>query len=413
MKIILTGTYNSCNKGDAAMELAAAQALEHEFPGAEITVNSPFPQIDSEFYYDYKVFFSSRRRLIYATLQLIFVKIFSFFHKVFNIELNFLLISKELRTFNHSDFVIDLSGDMLTEDYGPHVTYSHFIPILFALSLNKPVFLCAQSIGPFKFTKFLAKYIFKKVAFISVREEITLKYLEKIGINKKKLLLTADIAFLLPASNASTVNKILFDENINFNKQKVLGISLSQLVERKFNNIRKSNSPDFACLMANFLDQIINKYKISVLFVSHVVGPNQTKDDRIIAAKVKNIMQNKEGVFLLKGNYRPEELKGIISHCDFFIGTRMHANIAALSSAIPLIAISYSHKTLGIMKMFSQEDMVYPFEKLTLNGLIIRFDKIIRTPKMYSTILNKKFQYAKEKAQKNIKKIKEYINNMK
>ena len=44
--------------------------------------------------------------------------------------------TEELRLLASADRVIDLSGDMLTEDYGPHVTVSHFYPLLMALALT-------------------------------------------------------------------------------------------------------------------------------------------------------------------------------------------------------------------------------------------------------------------------------------
>ena len=68
-------------------------------------------------------------------------------------------------------------------------------------------------------------------------------------------------------------------------------------------------------------------------------------------------------------------LKGFISQCDYFIGSRMHSNISALSSNVPAIAVSYSHKFLGIMKMFGLDDFVIPFEDLSTEALIDTFEK--------------------------------------
>ena len=48
--VVLTGTYNSMNKGDAAMELSTLAELQERFPSARCTVISPFPAIDEPFY---------------------------------------------------------------------------------------------------------------------------------------------------------------------------------------------------------------------------------------------------------------------------------------------------------------------------------------------------------------------------
>jgi polysaccharide pyruvyl transferase WcaK-like protein len=88
-----------------------------------------------------------------------------------------LVNNPELTAIRDTDLVVDLSGDMLTEDYGPHVAYSHFLPILTALAMGRPVMLCAQSIGPFKLTRGLARFILNRVSLITVREAISFNYL--------------------------------------------------------------------------------------------------------------------------------------------------------------------------------------------------------------------------------------------
>jgi len=53
---------------------------------------------------------------------------------------------------------------------------------------------------------------------------------------------------------------------------------------------------------------------------------------------------------VVRGQYSPSEIKYIIGSCDFFIGARMHACIAALSQGIPAVAIAYSDKFTGVMQ---------------------------------------------------------------
>jgi colanic acid/amylovoran biosynthesis protein len=68
---------------------------------------------------------------------------------------------------------------------------------------------------------------------------------------------------------------------------------------------------------------------------------------------------------VIEADLRPEEIKAIIARCAAFVGTRMHANIAALSSHVPTVAISYSHKTPGIMRACGVERLALPVERLT------------------------------------------------
>ena len=55
MNILLTGTYNSRNKADAAMELSAIEAFKSREPANDVAVVSPFPGLDVQFYSPTKV----------------------------------------------------------------------------------------------------------------------------------------------------------------------------------------------------------------------------------------------------------------------------------------------------------------------------------------------------------------------
>ena len=54
----------------------------------------------------------------------------------------------------------------------------------------------------------------------------------------------------------------------------------------------------------------------------------------------------------------------------------MHSNIAALSTSVPCLAISYSYKYQGIMKLFEMEDYVIKFKKLTGEVLQEKFNHL-------------------------------------
>ena len=67
----------------------------------------------------------------------------------------------------------------------------------------------------------------------------------------------------------------------------------------------------------------------------------------------------------MNSDYSAQELKGVIGKCEFFVGSRMHACIAALSQGIPTATIGWSHKYDGIMSRLGQDKLVL---NLTKNG---------------------------------------------
>lgn len=345
------------------MELCAAQELADAFEGCHVTIASPFPEIDAPFYRSIEVVLSRRRSLIRGTLNVGRAWAWRTLRERTGMDAKALLGNDaEVQRMAEADLVIDLSGDMLTEDYGPHVAYSHFLPLLLAEALGRKVFVCAQSIGPFSTTKPLARWVLDRADSVTIRDELTRKHLEKVALARAPLL-TADLAFLLRPSSAERVDEILATEGVP-KSARLDGASVSQLCEKHFRNSHSSDE-SFTDLFAHCLDSYVQEHGTHVVFISHVTGPRSEHDDRIIARAVRERMKHKSKAHVLQGDYRPDELKGVISRCETFVGCRMHANIAALSTGVPIVAIAYSHKAPGIMELFGQRPRALPVAELT------------------------------------------------
>jgi len=389
--------------------MATANAILEKIAESEVFISSPFPEIDTKFYHPIPTIWCSRRRLILGTFKLLMLMMWRFFKNIFGWNLKFLVSNEELQHYVNCDAVVDLSGDMLTEDYGVHVAYSHYLPLLKTLAAGKPLFLCAQSIGPFKVTRFLARYIMNKAKFVTVRDPISKDYLIKIGIESSHVHQTADMAFLLGPSDERRVQEILATENIDMSKGNIMGVSLSNLVGDKFNRLNRNEN--FVSFMAKNISEFCKTHDLTPLFVSHVTGPSVSKDDRQICGKVAEKMQADFACspMVLQGNYRPDELKGIIRKCHIFTGARMHANIAALSSGVPLLAIAYSHKTPGIMALFEQSENVVHIETLEAEAFMSGLSRLLQNHSDISKIILKNLKTVKSEAQRNVIFIKDML----
>ena len=66
----------------------------------------------------------------------------------------------------------------------------------------------------------------------------------------------------------------------------------------------------------------------------------------------------------------------MIGRLDLFVGMRMHANIAALGMAVPTVAIAYSRKTHGIMRMLGQQRWVCDIDTLSSGALCDLLDSL-------------------------------------
>jgi len=308
-----------------------------------------------------------------------------------------------------ADIVVNTGGDTLTYGYS---SLTPMINVLYGILLRKPIIFYGESLGPFngRILRLIARFILNRSKLILLRDNISLKYLREIGINKPKIFVTADPAFLLDAAPQSCIYQILSNENMNSSSKPLIGINPSKLIER-YNPHYKENLVD---IFAKVIDNLVEDLNVNVLLIPHVYGPVTGTDDRIVVKEIFANVKNKSKVRTIKNEYTPQELKGIIGQCDLFIGARMHATIASTSMLIPTVAIAYSDKTHGIIgKMLGYEKYVLDVKDLSYDKLISKIDDAWEDRDVIKKDLEMKIPEIKEKAMLNGKLIKEVVDTLK
>jgi colanic acid/amylovoran biosynthesis protein len=414
-KILFTNTNCSVNKGSAAQVISTCETLRTLIPNLEITLMSHFPELDSKLCGIHNI------NVVGALwLRLPRVRVWPFiyhriFHPLFNILWTILFKSGlNPRSINNSiikeyvsaDAIIDLSGDSFSDGKGGF-SIGIDSTILFGVSLKKPIVIYSQSVGPFKWAvTALARYCLNEASLVIVREEITRNYLEEIGL-ESPIYLTADCAFILDPAPYEKVEEILSKEKVDTTKKPLVGISANAMLDDDENN--------YANLMAQLIDYLIEKLNAQVVFVPHVVSPiaGGRGDDRVMGEKIYKLARNKENVDLIKGDYSPEELKGIIELCDIFIGGRMHANIAAISSCVPTLATAWSHKYYGIMRTVGQEKYVCNFKTMNFEELRLKIDDLWENKENILEVLKVKVEDQKRLAWYSGELVRDLLNRQK
>lgn len=187
----------------------------------------------------------------------------------------------------------------------------------------------------------------KKFDLVTARESISYEALKKINPNT---VLTVDSAFLL--------NQIIQPLPKDFQKDNLIGINMSPLIESK-EAVKGMAFDNYRHLIAS----IIHETDMAVLLIPHVVW--KAADDRVVLRKLYDEFKETNRVLLIEDS-GCEELKGYISRCRFFIGARTHATIAAYSTYVPTLVVGYSTKAKGIAKdLFgSWENYVLPVQEI-------------------------------------------------
>jgi colanic acid/amylovoran biosynthesis protein len=161
-------------------------------------------------------------------------------------------------------------------------------------------------------------------------------------------------------------------------------------------------------LFSSLLDELAERFNMDILFVPHVTGPAESKDDRRIHIEVQSKMKAKAHV--IANEYTPAELKGMIGLCVAMLGARMHANIGALSNGIPTIAIAYSHKTPGIMEILHQDGLVLDITSLTRSQIMDKFAYLDAHREEIIQSLEEALIPVKKLSQSNVDMIKDYLS---
>jgi colanic acid/amylovoran biosynthesis protein len=86
----------------------------------------------------------------------------------------------------------------------------------------------------------------------------------------------------------------------------------------------------------------------------------------------------RDDLLVVRGEYDQNEMRYIIGLCSFFIGSRMHACISALSQCIPTVSIAYSRKFAGVMNTLGAEGLVADPRMMDTEEIVHVIDDVYR-----------------------------------
>ena len=172
--------------------------------------------------------------------------------------------------------------------------------------------------------------------------------------NDSKVRFCYDMGFVIEPHRPNHIDIIGIDENdLALATRPLIGLNVSGLL--LLGGYNKKNmfnlKVDYQELIDCIIKTLIEVNQVNILLVPHVFG-NQEESDSFAVFAVYERLKDRypDRLFCVRGLYDQNEIKYIIGRCDFFIGSRMHACIGALSQSIPAIGISYSQKFFGVFE---------------------------------------------------------------
>lgn len=272
------------------------------------------------------------------------------------------------KTLIDCEFICDITGgDSFSDIYGFKRFFLGFLTKWLFIFLGKDLVMLPQTYGPFKkrTTRKMATYLLKKSKRIYSRDRAGVGCVHQLlkGKNTAKVQLCPDVAFVLDPR--------LWDdksvEAIDAAKRKgktLVGLNINGLLYN--GGYTRDNmfglAVDYPKLIKQIIDYLLGKEGIALVLVPHVFpGKEISVESDPVACKAAYdslTRQQQKKVFLSTAAPDQEQVKYLIGKCDFFVGSRMHTCIAALSQCIPAIGMAYSDKFIGVFETVGLGDCV-------------------------------------------------------
>ncbi len=253
-----------------------------------------------------------------------------------------LLPSGYRATVGELDCVIDIgAGDSFADIYGKKRFGFMWLSKQWTISQNVPLILAPQTIGPFTRPLYrpFAASVMRKAAAVVARDEQSLAAIRELA-PAADAHLSVDVAFKLPFRDRSAER--------GGSGIKRIGINASGLLckQAESGENRFGLSYDYLALHRRLIEHFTGREDCEVHLVIHAnsIG-DQGDDDGAWADRLKAEFPEAIRVPNFEG---PSEAKSYISSMDFVVAGRMHACIAAFSSATPVVPTAYSRKFSGL-----------------------------------------------------------------
>ena len=277
---------------------------------------------------------------------------------VSSLRTRMILRSPYLRAISEMHLVASMAGgDSFSDIYGlPRLIYIS-LPQLLVIALGKPLILLPQTVGPFRGIggRWLARRILRHAKQIYTRDYESIKEVERLVDRPRNVEFAYDMGFALepfpPSANIRDhVERIVRGRGL-------VGLNISGLLYRS--SYRGTNKfglkADYRDVVRQLTSFLLDYLGLHVILIPHSFGLRQISEsdnhasDNYASKVICEQLGGHKRLTVIHGPLDQYEVKWVIGQSDFFLGSRMHACIAAVSQCIPTVGLAYSRKFAGVL----------------------------------------------------------------
>ncbi len=350
---VLSGYYGFRNSGDDALLLGIIESLKKQKPDIRLLVLSRRPKETAE------------------TCMTDAVQRFNLF------SLN--------RALKKSRMLITGGGSLLQDTTSDMSLVYYLYVMKRACKYSKPVYVYANGIGPISDKNVpMAAKVVKQARMITLRDEMSLGEIERMGITDVPVEVTADPAILLRPISKESARILIEKEYPELEGKKLLCVSVRNW---------KDNDGDFCTKVARICDEAYENHGLVTLFL-----PMKPQNDTLISKLVVEKMKTKS--YVISEKYTVKECLGIVSACECVVAMRLHSLIYALTAAVPAVGLVYDPKVEGFLQYIGSGNNFYA-KNIDCEGVLSCIDSIMENRDDIIENIREKHEQLCEKAQKN------------
>lgn len=280
------------------------------------------------------------------------------------------MLCANIKMFNDirkCDVVIDMTGgDSFSDIYGKERFYKQTAAKRLVERLGIPLILGPQTYGPFndpEVKKYAQKTI-ESAKLVMSRDDASKTFLS--GFCRNEVVAVTDLAFGLK-----------YDKKEKQDGRIRIGINPSGLLSKhkvEATNLDIPIKTDYDAYVSELIRSLTQRKEYEIHLISHV------------GDEAQKCFPDLNGVIYHPPFHNPIAAKNVISTMDVFIGSRMHATIAAFSSGVPTIPVAYSRKFSGLFHALGYNYIVDLLNMETEEALSMTLDYIERKDELKQAI---------------------------
>jgi len=360
-KVVLCGACMSGNIGGPALYISLVEALTRSLPKVKVAVLSKYPtgdRIPSERRGWELVDMRTIRQLVLGVP----LGILAMLLRSIGLPVGW-LYRGAFKPYADGDVLVDMSGIAFSDDRRGSGLLINALWLVPALGTGIPIVRASQAMGPFKdpLVRWTSRFFLKRSRIIVARGSQSASYVRSL-LPDRTIEELPDSAFSLEPASADVVDSVLAHCGLPRTRA-FAAIGPSHVVDTYVRSVKGSDL--YAETMAAAVETIRKESGLDIVLIAHE-SKNEAESDLAVCKAVADRLGHPDYVHILEGIDDPQIVKGVCGRAEIAVGSRFHFLVATLSSGVPSLAVTWSHKYKEMMRMVGQERYAIAYADLSM-----------------------------------------------